>query len=199
MLIFGSLAVWQGHKSRQPGQSSVDWAYLKSSMAIMLVPKILGVLGLVTLPNDILNAIIFCIILLYSFSYIFNRPIRSQSPWMDKLFLFAGAYVSGTSLIGAPLIVAVYANHVRKTQLRDTLFALWVILVSIKMAGFLWAGIDLQLKHMLMLLPSVALGHWLGQRLHNYMQAQDPSLFFRYLGSALLLISLIGLYQVFLS
>jgi uncharacterized membrane protein YfcA len=200
LLIFGSLAVWQGHRSQRSNdqESSVDWDYLKKSMLLMIVPKILGVLGLVTLPNHILSAIIFCIILVYSISYILNKPFRSQSPWMDRIFLIAGAYVSGTSLIGAPLIVAVYANHVRKEQLRDTLFALWVILVAIKMAGFIWAGIDLQIKHMLYLLPSVALGHWLGQRLHDYLQSQDPSLFFRYLGIALLAISLLGLYQTVL-
>lgn len=198
LLVFGSFAVWQGHRkpdNQQRQHDTIDWAYLKQSLGIMIVPKLLGVFGLITLPNHIMSAIIFGIILIYSIGYITNRPFKSTSPWMDKVFLIVGAYVSGTSLIGAPLIVAVYANHVRKEQLRDTLFALWVILVSIKMTAFIIAGIDLQLFYMLALLPSVTLGHYLGQRLHNYLQAAQPEVFFRYLGCTLLFISLFGLYQ----
>ncbi|BBI70547.2 hypothetical protein HAALTHF_05350n [Vreelandella aquamarina] len=64
-----------------------------------------------------------------------------------------GGYVSGTSLIGAPLIVSVFATHVAKEQLRDTMFVLWFILVVIKMVSFVIAGVDLQLIHQLWLLP----------------------------------------------
>jgi hypothetical protein len=44
-----------------------------------------------------------------------------------KLFhhLYLGAYISGTSLIGAPLIMTVYMVHVACEKLRDTLFVLW--------------------------------------------------------------------------
>ena len=55
----------------------------------------------------------------YSLTYIFNKPFRSNNKYIDALFLVLGAYISGTSLIGAPLIIAVFANHVDRRKLRD--------------------------------------------------------------------------------
>ena len=72
------------------------------------------------------------------------------------LLLVLGGYVSGTSLIGAPLIVAVYMQHVVAERLRDTLFVLWFMLVCIKMSAFLLAGVDMQLRYAVMLLPIAA-------------------------------------------
>ena len=104
-----------------------------------------------------------------------------------------GGYISGTSLIGAPLIVAVYASHVAKHQLRDTLFVLWFVLVLIKCAAFLWAGVDFQLVHHLWLLPCAALGHFIGLSFHKKILEAETPVFFRVLGAALILISVIGL------
>lgn len=200
LLLFGGLTVLRGQqqyrKSENKNVSPVDWAYLKSALAIMLIPKIIGVMGLVSLPNNILTGIIFVIVFAYSLSYIFNKPFKSHHPWLDTLFLVLGGYISGTSLIGAPLIITVFSKHVQKNQLRDTLFVLWVILVTIKMAAFIWVGLDLQLKHALYLLPPVALGHWIGLKLHAKLQQAEPVLFFRVIGCALLCICFAGLYQV---
>ncbi|MGH1371990.1 MAG: sulfite exporter TauE/SafE family protein [Cellvibrionaceae bacterium] len=203
LLVFASLAVWQNQrKINQSGDttngkklSTVDWRYLKVALAIMIIPKLIGVFGLIVLPNTLLSAIIFIIVALYSLTYIFNRPFKSNNRWLDALFLMLGGYISGTSLIGAPLIIAVFANHVAKHQLRDTMFVLWFILVSIKMAAFIAVGIDLQLIHHLWLLPCAGLGHIIGTRLHERLVAAETPIFFRVLGSALLIISLIGLYQ----
>jgi uncharacterized membrane protein YfcA len=203
LLVFASLTVWQnnrnkGHPQTDDGpttEGTVAWGYLKKSLLIMIIPKLVGVFGLILLPNTLMSAIIFVIVALYSLTYIFNKPFRSQNPWLDALFLVLGAYISGTSLIGAPLIIAVYANHVAKHQLRDTLFALWVILVAIKLAAFIYVGVDLQLRHHLWLLPCAAVGHVIGLRLHDRMLNAETPIFFRVLGSVLLLISVMGLYQ----
>ncbi|MCV6613694.1 MAG: sulfite exporter TauE/SafE family protein [Cellvibrionaceae bacterium] len=198
LLLFGCLTVWQGHRQSKAvqGESSVDWGFLKKSLAIMLLPKLAGVIGLVTLPNDILSALVFAIVFAYSLGYIFNKPFKSNNSAVDIIFLALGAYISGTSLIGAPLIITVFASHVKKEQLRDTLFVLWVILVSIKMAAFIWVGMDLQLKHAAILLPAAGLGHWLGLKLHKHLQQTEPVVFFRVIGSALLAISCIGLLRL---
>lgn len=71
-----------------------------------------------------MSAIIFGIVMMYAIGYVLNRPFKSNSKIIDTVFLMLGGYISGTSLIGGPLIVAVYASHVAKHQLRDTLFAL---------------------------------------------------------------------------
>jgi uncharacterized membrane protein YfcA len=145
------------------------------------------------LPAKVMGAIIFVIVSVYAVSYIMNRPLRSSDRRLDVLFLALGGYVSGTSLIGAPLIMAVFGTHVAARQLRDTLFALWFILVTIKMAAFVWAGVDLQLAAQLWLFPCAAVGHVLGLRLHAYMQRADPKRFYRILGCVLLVASLGGL------
>lgn len=198
LLIFSTLTVWQSHKKQQGNSAadtggSIDWAYLKKAFTIMIVPKMVGVLGLLTIPAGIMTGIIFAIVSVYAFSYIFNRPFKSRHPAIDTAFLMLGAYISGTSLIGAPLIISVFSQHVARQQLRDTLFVLWFILVAIKMTAFLFAGIDLQLAHHLWLLPAATLGHIIGLRFHEKILHADQVLFYRILGTALLMVSLTGM------
>lgn len=204
LLFFASLTVWNNNRhsilnsNSNPTKitdSTIDWSYLRQVLAIMIVPKLIGVFGLLVLPSAIMSSIIFCIVAIYSITYITNKPFKSNSKILDVVFLMLGGYISGTSLIGAPLIIAVMANHVAKHKLRDTLFVLWFILVTIKMAAFIYVGVDLQLIHHLWLLPCAAIGHVIGLRVHDKMLNAETPVFFRVLGSTLLLVSLIGLYQ----
>ncbi|CAH0993402.1 hypothetical protein SIN8267_03551 [Sinobacterium norvegicum] len=176
--------------------SGIDWPYFKYAFSIIIIPKIIGVLGLVTLPTQIMSGIIFAIVTAYALSYIFNKPFSSNNKYIDVFFLMLGGYISGTSLIGAPLIIAVMAKHVSKYQLRDTLFLLWFVLVTIKMATFIYLGIDLQLVHHLWLLPAAGIGHIIGLRFHQHLLQGEQAVFYRVLGSILLIISSIGLYQI---
>jgi uncharacterized membrane protein YfcA len=208
-LLFFSSAIWIQNvlKQRRANKAdlcdvnktdkndSVDWAYLKKALSILIVPKLIGVFGLLTLPQALMSKIIFCIVGAYAISYIVNRPFRTDNRAVDIGLLALGGYISGTSLIGAPLIMIVFAKNVEKHQLRDTLFALWFILVCIKMAAFIVAGVDLQLIHHLWLLPCAAVGHFIGLRFHRYIINADQRIFFRVLGSVLLAISAIGLWQ----
>lgn len=199
LLVFSSLTIVMNNRKRpasgRPSEGTVDWPYLWRILSIMIVPKLIGVFGLVTLPATIMSTIIFGIVTLYSLSYLFNRPFRSNNKVVDVIFLMLGGYVSGTSLIGAPLVIAVVAQHLPKEKLRDTLFALWFILVTIKMAAFLYVGVDLQLIHHLWLLPCAAIGHVLGLKFHDHMLKAETSAFFRMLGAVLLVISCIGLWK----
>lgn len=203
LLVFSSLTIWlnnrrSGRDSQQPRESTVDWRYLWYLLGVMIVPKLVGVFGLITLPSQVLSAIIFVIVAVYSLSYIANRPFRSGSRAVDMVFLMVGGYISGTSLIGAPLIIAVAAQHLPKHQLRDTLFALWFILVFIKLAAFVAVGVDLQWIHHLWLLPCAAVGHVIGLRVHQRMLQSETPVFFRVLGTVLLTVSLAGLLQAVL-
>jgi len=205
LLVFSS-AIWiqnylikQKYFNKQQGgllpevEGGVDWAYLKKALAIMIIPKLVGVLGLLTLPTEIMSKIIFTIVGGYAISYIINRPFTSKSPALDTGLLVLGGYISGTSLIGAPLIMIVFAKHVSRLQLRDTLFALWFVLVCIKLSAFMVAGVDLQLKQHIWLLPCAAIGHFVGLRFHNYIVHADQRIFYHVLGSVLLLVSVMGL------
>jgi uncharacterized membrane protein YfcA len=200
LLIFSSLTVYQNSRRAKSSASepTVAWGYLWKAFVIMLIPKLAGVFGLITLPAYIMSTIIFCIICVYSLSYILNRPFSSKNKIIDALFLMLGGYISGTSLIGAPVIVAVFSKYVSRHQLRDTLFVLWFVLVTIKMASFIYFDVDLQLIHHLWLLPCAAIGHYIGLKLHDYLLSTDSIKFYRILGFALLLTSFIGLYKAWL-
>lgn len=199
LLIFSSWIAWRGHRQAlrlgdgETAESNIDWRYLFKAMKVMIIPKLIGVVGLLTLPPRLMTSIIFVIVIVYAIGYVLNKPFRSNNKYVDYVLLGLGGYVSGTSLIGAPLIVAVFASHVAKHQLRGTLFALWFILVVIKMVSFIIAGVDLQLIHHLWLLPCVLVGHIIGERVHRYMQSTEPHVFFRVLGLVLILVSVMGL------
>ncbi len=199
-LLFFSSTLWLQNWYRQrrlpQGEvlvGGVDWPYLKRALGILMLPKLVGVLGLLTLPAEVMSKIIFCIVSAYAVSYIVNRPLSSNNKWLDVGLLVLGGYISGTSLIGAPLIMIPFARHVARQQLRDTLFALWFILVCIKMAAFIYAGVDLQLEQQLWLLPCAAVGHVIGLRFHHYLMHADQQVFFRVLGCVLLAVSVMGL------
>ncbi len=201
LLIFSSWMAYSNHRKankaldQQQSVSTIDWSYLKIALAIMIIPKIIGVFGLLTLPPKLMSSIIFVVVFIYAFGYVINRPFQSNNKWLDGAFLMLGGYISGASLIGAPLIVAVFASHVAKEKLRDTLFVLWFILVLIKVAAFALAGVDFQWAHHLWLLPLVTIGHVLGQMFHSKIVNASTPIFYRVLGSILLIISILGLYK----
>ena len=143
-----------------------------------------------------MNSIIFLLIAGYSITYIIGRPLQSNSRALDTLFLVLGAYISGTSLIGGPLVIAVAMRHIQAHEFRNTLFVLWFVLVSIKLCAFALAGVDLQLAASLWLLPFAAIGHLIGQRFHHRLLQHSNARFYQILGWVLLSTSLIGLVQL---
>jgi hypothetical protein len=174
---------------------NVDWAYLKKSSFYIIPPALVGVFGLITLPNNWLIIFIYSVTLFYSVIWFLNLNIRSHNAWLDKFLLAVGGYVAGTSLTGAPLMVAVYMRNVTAEQLRNTLFVLWFILVSIKMTTFMILSVDINLLTALYLLPVAAIGHVIGLKTHELILNNDQ-LFKRIIGGALLIISILGLSQV---
>ena len=174
---------------------NVDWRYLGSSSIYIVPAAILGVFGLVNLPTAWLNIAIYSITLFYGLIWLLNRTIHSRSKWVDKLLLILGGYIAGTSLTGAPLMVAVYMRNVEKARLRDTLFVLWFALVSIKMATFIALSVDLHFLAALSLIPIAAIGHFLGLRAHEAITRNDL-LFKRWIGGGLVVVSTLGLWAL---
>ncbi len=173
---------------------NIDWAYLRYSSVYIIPPAVVGVFGLLNLPILWLNVFIYSITLFYGYMWLLNRAITGGRRWLDKLLLMIGGYVAGTSLTGAPLMVAVYMRNVSKDKLRDTLFVLWFILVSIKMATFIAFSADLHFLTALTLLPVAAIGHVLGLNAHHAIMRND--LFFkRWIGGGLIIISSLGLWH----
>lgn len=175
--------------------NNVNWAYLKKSSVYIIPPALVGVFGLINLPNNWLIIFIYCVTLFYAIIWFLNMNIRSNNEWLDRFLLAVGGYVAGTSLTGAPLMVAVYMRNVTAEQLRNTLFVLWFILVSIKMSTFKCLGVDIHLLTAIYLLPVAAIGHIIGLKAHNLIIKNDH-MFKRIIGAGLIIISLLGLTQV---
>jgi uncharacterized membrane protein YfcA len=175
--------------------NNVDWRYLQRSALFIIPAALVGVFGLLNLPNQWLLVFIYSITLFYAFIWTINWSIHSHSPWVDKLLLILGGYIAGTSLTGAPLMVAVYMRNVAKGQLRNTLFVLWFILVAIKMTTFAVVGVDLHLLTALTLLPVAAIGHVAGLKAHDAILRNDQR-FKRVMGAGLMVVSILGLWNL---
>lgn len=176
----------------------IDWGFVKRSMGWMIVPKIVGVIGLLSLPTAWMVVFVFSVSAFYAISWIAQHEIKARSPWIDRGLLLVGGYVSGASLVGAPLIAAVAIREVELRRYRDTLFVLWFLLVTIKMSAFVIADVDLQTSTALVLLIPTAIGHVIGLRFHERLVSNDSARVKRILGAGLLVVSLAGLSQTLL-
>lgn len=175
--------------------NNVDWRYLRRSSLVIIPAALAGVFGLLNLPNQWLLIFIYSITLFYAFVWTVDWSIHSDNHWVDRLLLVLGGYIAGTSLTGAPLIVAVYMRNVSKAQLRNTLFVLWFILVAIKMAAFTAVGVEMNLFTALILLPIAAVGHAIGLKAHDAILRNDRR-FKRVMGIGLMAVSLLGLWNM---
>ena len=176
--------------------NNVDWAYFFRSLWFILPPVFIGIFGLVNLPPLLLNLFIYAVTLFYGLIWMLNFAIKSQQKWTDKLLLIVGGYVAGMSLTGAPLIVAVYMRNVSRDQLRNTLFVLWFTLVTIKMTTFVVLSVELHFIEALCLIPVAAIGHVFGLRAHESIIRNDQ-LFKQWVGVGLVIISLLGLFNLY--
>ena len=183
-------------RTSENNQLRVNWRFVRYALLIMIIPKLAGVIGLLILPSDLMNCIIFLLIGAYSLTYIIGQPLQSNSRMLDAVFLILGAYISGTSLIGGPLVIAVAMRHIKSYEFRNTLFVLWTVLVSIKLCAFAYAGVDLQLAAALWLLPFAAIGHFIGLRFHQQLLQQTNARFYMILGGVLLTASIAGIVQI---
>ena len=175
--------------------NTIDWSYLKRSLPWILPAKIIGVIGLISLPPIVMTLIVYSITSFYALTWMLNYNIASREGWVSRLLLILGGYISGTSLNGAPLLVAVYMQNIDVKRLRNTLFVLWFLLVTIKMSAFLIVDVYINWQFSLMLIPVAALGHFVGLKVHDRIIENDKQ-FKRWMGSVLILICIAGLSKV---
>ena len=174
---------------------TIDWNYLKKSLPWILPSKIIGVIGLISLPPTVMTLIVYSITFFYALTWAMNFNIASREGWVSRVLLILGGYISGTSLNGAPLLVAVYMQNVNIKKLRNTLFVLWFLLVTIKMGAFVIVDVYINWQFSLMLIPVAALGHFIGLKVHDRIIENDTQ-FKRWMGGVLILICLAGLSKV---
>lgn len=173
--------------------SNVNWGHIWHLCLRMSLPFAAGLFGLLNLSGETISVFVYIVTLAYGSVYMLNRVMASQGKIMDWLCLVGGGYVSGVSLIGAPLIVAYSTRHLAASQLRDTLFVVWLIFVVAKLSTFVAAGVNLQWQLSLATLPLVALGHWMGLKLHRRLVSGEQKRFHQVIGIGLVAISILGL------
>ena len=175
--------------------NAVDWDYLKKSLPWILPAKVIGVIGLISLPPTVMTLIVYSITSFYAMTWIMNYKIASREGWLSRLLLILGGYISGTSLNGAPLLVAVYMQNINVKKLRNTLFVLWFVLVTIKMSAFIIVDVHINWQFSLMLIPVAGLGHFVGLKVHDRIIENDTQ-FKRWMGGVLILVCIVGLTKV---
>ena len=188
LLFFSAIALVNALKT-------IDWSYLKKSLPWILPSKIIGVIGLISLPPTVMTLIVYSITFFYALTWTMNFNIASREGWVSRVLLILGGYISGTSLNGAPLLVAVYMQNIDIKKLRNTLFVLWFLLVTIKMGAFVIVDVYINWQFSLMLIPIAALGHFIGLKVHDRIIENDTQ-FKRWMGGVLILICLAGLSKV---
>ncbi len=170
----------------------VHWRYLIFSLKWIVPSAILGLTGLINFTDEVLLYLVYSITLFYGGIWMFNYQIKSKSIWFDNMLLLLGGYVAGTSLTGAPILAAVYMRYIEKIKLRSSFFALWFILVSMKMLVFISFDVKIEWQVSLLLIPVAAIGDRLGFVLHRFM-LKNKTRFSQIIGIVLVLISLFGM------
>lgn len=174
--------------------NNVDWGYLKQASLFVIPAALVGVFGLISLPNQWLVIFIYGITLFYAVTWSLNLKLQSNKNWLDKIFLMLGGYVAGISLSGAPLMVAVFMRNIAIDQLRNTMFVLWFTLVTIKLGTLAALGFELYFINAVLLIPIAAIGHLIGLRVHDYILQNDQT-FKQVIGIVLTVICVLGLWQ----
>jgi len=192
LLFFSSLTVLTR-------MSNVDWRFLIKMCAALSIPFTVGLVGLLNFPATMLSAMVYGFTLVYGIGYVVNYVFTSNNKLADVLFMSFGGYVSGVSLIGAPLIVAAGGRYLAKEKLRDTFFVLWIVMVIFKLGTFVAADVNLQWRLALLTFPLAAAGHFLGLKAHQLILSGNKAYFERVIGAGLILVSIIGLFNLLFS
>ena len=174
------------------GYKRVDWSTTWKLLLVMMPAKIIGVFGLLQMPDFWLLMAVYAILIFYSVSYILNIKMKPRG-WVNVPILLFGAYMSGLTLAGAPLIAAVALQYLNREQAKESMYVIWIVMVVIKMSTLIYYDVDLQLEYHLWLLPAAFVGNYMGSKMHDRLQQMQSDVFYRWMGIALLVLSLTGL------
>jgi hypothetical protein len=188
-VILSSVTVFQHSQN-------VSWKHVGIFLGITAIPFVIGLYGLILLPEKWLMLLVYGITLMYALSYIFQIRLATNNTGLDLLALIMGGYINGLSFSGGPPIAAVMSKYVPKRQFRDTFLAMVILIAAIKLSTFYWVGVDLQLQLQLFMIPAVLIGHIIGLRFHHYFMTIDERSFYRWLGVVIFIATLVGIRTV---
>lgn len=190
LLFFSALTLRSRFKA-------VDWSYLGKSGLFIMPAALVGIFGLINLPNTFIVTFFYCFTIVYAFTWLMNWAVQGKQGWLDKFLLMFGGYIIGSGMPGMPLISSVYMRFVTMEQLRNTMFVLISSITIIRLGSFVAADINIHFLFALCLIPTAWIGHYLGMLAHEHIM-KNAELFKRVIGAGLILISLLGLLKLYL-
>lgn len=174
----------------------ISWRTLGWLLLIYIPTFTAGLYGLLSLPNWVLNLMIYGVTVGYALIYMFEWKFHFRSRLFDLLVVMLGGYVTGFSMSGGPLTIAIALKYISRELLRTTLMVLWALVGISKLTAFILVGVDIQLGLFFWTMPAVVIGHFIGLRFHD--RILHTHYFYRILGGALLAISLLGIVKTLL-
>ena len=175
---------------------NIDWRYVGYLTAVLVLPVLAGVFTLINLPNHLFLMLVYVGVLGVAIQYIVQVELKSTSKAVDLLLLMVGGYVLGSTTAGGPPIVAVSMRYVARDQVRDTLLGLWSLASAMNLVVLFQAEVDLQWRSQLWLLPATVVGHLIGERFHRQLLTMHTAVFYRVLGAALFIVTVMGLIKL---
>ena len=175
---------------------NIDLRYVGYLTALLVLPVLAGVFTLINLPDQGLITLVYLCVLGFAIQYIAQFEFKIASKAVDLFLLMLGGYVLGSTTAGGPPIVAVSMRYVARDKVRDTLLGLWSLFSVMNLIVLFQADVDLQWRSQLWLLPATVVGHVIGERFHRQLLTMQTAVFYRVLGGALLVVTVIGLIKL---
>ena len=149
----------------------VRWDEIRFLLPASIVGILLGTFLLVNLPREPLLVALASFVIFFGLRYVFNvhgeKPI---SRWWSLPTGLIGGLIGALFGTGGPPYVVYLSHRLHdKTQLRGTLSGLFMLDGALRIITFLIFGLLLQtemLTALLLALPLMALGLYLGNRVH---------------------------------
>ena len=136
-----------------------------------IVGMLIGAVLLVNLPREPLLVALSLFVIFFGLRYLFN--VHGEKPitrWWSLPTGLSGGLIGAMFGTGGPPYVVYLSHRLHdKTQLRGTLSGLFMLDGALRIVTFLFMGLLLQpdmLKALLLSLPLMGLGLYLGNRVH---------------------------------
>jgi uncharacterized membrane protein YfcA len=167
-------SVSQGLKLR----ADIDRREVVALIPFLVAGMAVGTLLLVSVPGELLMTALGVLVLIYGASYFFNRGAALKLPrWSAAPIGLFGGTTAALFGSGGPVYVIYFAGRgATPDQIRATMPLVFVFTTVARIAVFALAGLfvtDVFIATAL-LLPAMALGLWLGNRLHGKL-ARDQA------------------------
>lgn len=149
----------------------VRWDEIRHLMPSSIIGMLIGAALLINLPREPLLVGLGLFVIFFGLRYVFN--VHNENPisrWWSLPTGLSGGMIGAMFGTGGPPYVVYLSHRLHdKTQLRGTLSGLFMLEGALRMIIFLAMGLLLQpelIKSLLLSLPLMGLGLYLGNRVH---------------------------------